>query len=114
MQQKLPNGFVGAEVIIDGECWVVTRPIGMNLPSRASRACLGQLFGLWNENRGPAALRILSRVPTFAFAKSANVKIPLSFSNSAIFGPIPSILVNLSFSDFLGVFAFEELGAVSA
>ncbi|MCR6727089.1 chromosome segregation protein SMC [Agrobacterium fabrum] len=38
MQQKLPNGFVGAEIIIDGECWVVTRPIGMNLPSRASRA----------------------------------------------------------------------------
>lgn len=38
MQQKLPNGFVGAEVIIDGECWVVTRPIGMNLPSRATRA----------------------------------------------------------------------------
>jgi len=38
MQQKLSNGFVGAEVIIDGECWVVTRPIGMNLPSRATRA----------------------------------------------------------------------------
>ncbi|MBB2793628.1 UNVERIFIED_ORG: uncharacterized protein YydD (DUF2326 family) [Rhizobium pisi] len=38
MQQKLPNGFVGAEIIIDGECWVVTRPIGMNLPSRAARA----------------------------------------------------------------------------
>ena len=38
MQQKLPNGFVGAEIIIDGECWVVTRPIGMNLPSRATRA----------------------------------------------------------------------------
>ena len=38
MQQKLPNGFVGAEVIIDGECWVITRPIGMNLPSRATRA----------------------------------------------------------------------------
>ncbi|MFV1594062.1 DUF2326 domain-containing protein [Phaeobacter sp. JH20_36] len=38
MQQKLPNGFVGAEVIIDGECWVVTRPIGINLPSRATRA----------------------------------------------------------------------------
>ena len=38
MQQKLPNGFVGAEIIIDGESWVVTRPIGMNLPSRATRA----------------------------------------------------------------------------
>lgn len=38
MQQKLPNGFVGAEVIIDGECWVVTRPIGMNVPSRATRS----------------------------------------------------------------------------
>lgn len=38
MQQKLPNGFVGAEVIIDGECWVVTRPIGTHLPSRATRA----------------------------------------------------------------------------
>ena len=38
MQQKLPDGFVGAEVIIDGECWVVTRPIGMNVPSRAVRA----------------------------------------------------------------------------
>ncbi|MET0436251.1 MAG: DUF2326 domain-containing protein [Devosia sp.] len=38
MQHKLPNGFVGAEVILDGECWVITRPIGMNLPSRASRA----------------------------------------------------------------------------
>lgn len=38
MQLKLPNGFVGAEVIIDGVCWVVTRPIGMNLPSRATRA----------------------------------------------------------------------------
>ncbi|AXE63917.1 chromosome segregation protein SMC [Hyphomonas sp. CACIAM 19H1] len=38
MQHKLPNGFVGAEIIIDGECWVVTRPIGMNLPSRAVRA----------------------------------------------------------------------------
>jgi hypothetical protein len=38
MQQKLPNGFVGAEIIIDGESWVVTRPIGMNLPSRAARA----------------------------------------------------------------------------
>ncbi|OYR22617.1 chromosome segregation protein SMC [Brucella pseudogrignonensis] len=38
MQQKLPNGFVGAEIIIDDECWVITRPFGMNLPSRASRA----------------------------------------------------------------------------
>lgn len=38
MQYKLPNGFVGAEIIIDGECWVVTRPIGMNLPSRTERA----------------------------------------------------------------------------
>lgn len=38
MQHKLPNGFVGAEIIIDGDCWVVTRPIGMNLPSRAVRA----------------------------------------------------------------------------
>ena len=38
MQHKLPDGFVGAEIIIDGECWVVTRPIGMNLPSRAVRA----------------------------------------------------------------------------
>ena len=38
MQQKLPNGFVGAEVIIDGECWVVTRPIGINLPSRTTHA----------------------------------------------------------------------------
>lgn len=35
MQNKLPDGFVGAEVMIDGECWIVTRPIGMNLPSRA-------------------------------------------------------------------------------
>lgn len=38
MQQKLPDGFVGAEIMIDGDCWVVTRPIGMNLPSRAVRA----------------------------------------------------------------------------
>lgn len=38
MQHKLPNGFIGAEIIIDGECWVITRPIGMNLPSRAVRA----------------------------------------------------------------------------
>ncbi len=38
MQHKLPDGFVGAEIIIDGECWVITRPIGMNLPSRAVRA----------------------------------------------------------------------------
>jgi predicted nuclease with TOPRIM domain len=38
MQQKLPDGFVGAEIIIDGECWVVTRPIGMNVPSRHSKA----------------------------------------------------------------------------
>jgi hypothetical protein len=38
MQQKLPDGFVGAEVIVDGECWVVTRSIGMNVPSRAVRA----------------------------------------------------------------------------
>ncbi|HVZ07888.1 hypothetical protein [Rhodopila sp.] len=38
MQQKLPHGFVGAEIIIDGECWVVTRPIGMNVPSRSSKA----------------------------------------------------------------------------
>lgn len=38
MQQKLPDGFVGAEIIIDGECWVVTRPIGMNLPSRVEQA----------------------------------------------------------------------------
>lgn len=38
MQQKLPDGFVGAEIMIDGECWVVTRPIGMNLPSRAVKA----------------------------------------------------------------------------
>ncbi|MEQ9142910.1 MAG: DUF2326 domain-containing protein [Parvibaculaceae bacterium] len=38
MQHKLPDGFVGAEIVIDGECWVVTRPIGMNLPSRAVRA----------------------------------------------------------------------------
>jgi len=38
MQHKLPDGFVGAEVIIDGECWVVTRPIGMKLPSRTSQA----------------------------------------------------------------------------
>lgn len=37
MQQKLPDGFVGAEIIIDGECWVVTRPIGMNVPSRNSK-----------------------------------------------------------------------------
>lgn len=38
MQQKLPDGFVGAEIIVDGECWVVTRPIGMNVPSRNSKA----------------------------------------------------------------------------
>jgi uncharacterized protein YydD (DUF2326 family) len=38
MQHKLPDGFVGAEIMIDGDCWVVTRPIGMNLPSRAVRA----------------------------------------------------------------------------
>lgn len=38
MQQKLPDGFVGAEIIIDGECWVVTRPIGANVPSRYSKA----------------------------------------------------------------------------
>ncbi|NIA71258.1 DUF2326 domain-containing protein [Pelagibius litoralis] len=38
MQQKLPDGFVGAEIMIDGECWIVTRPIGMNLPSRSVRA----------------------------------------------------------------------------
>ena len=38
MQHKLPDGFVGAEIIIDDECWIVTRPIGMNLPSRAVRA----------------------------------------------------------------------------
>ena len=38
MQYKLPDGFVGAEVMIDGECWVVTRPMGMNVPSRASKA----------------------------------------------------------------------------
>lgn len=38
MQHKLPDGFVGAEIIIDGECWVVTRPIGMNVPSRSSKA----------------------------------------------------------------------------
>lgn len=38
MQQKLPDGFVGAEIMIDGECWVVTRPIGMNLPSRVEQA----------------------------------------------------------------------------
>ncbi|GAB1717622.1 MAG: hypothetical protein NTAFB05_26640 [Nitrobacter sp.] len=38
MQHKLPDGFVGAEVIVDGECWVVTRPIGMNVPSRTARA----------------------------------------------------------------------------
>jgi len=38
MQRKLPDGFVGAEIMIDGECWVVTRPIGMNLPSRAVQA----------------------------------------------------------------------------
>jgi len=38
MQHKLPDGFVGAEIMIDGECWVVTRPIGMNLPSRAVKA----------------------------------------------------------------------------
>ena len=37
MQHKLLDGFVGAEIIIDGECWVVTRPIGMNLPSRATK-----------------------------------------------------------------------------
>ena len=34
MQHKLPDGFVGAEIMIDDECWVVTRPIGMKLPSR--------------------------------------------------------------------------------
>lgn len=38
MQHKLPDGFVGAEVMVDGECWVVTRPIGMNVPSRIARA----------------------------------------------------------------------------
>ncbi|MAL77668.1 MAG: chromosome segregation protein SMC [Sneathiella sp.] len=38
MQHKLPDGFVGAEIMVDGECWVVTRPIGMNLPSRAVQA----------------------------------------------------------------------------
>ncbi len=38
MQHKLPDGFVGAEIMIDGACWVVTRPIGMNLPSRAVKA----------------------------------------------------------------------------
>lgn len=38
MQHKLPDGFVGAEIIIGDECWVVTRPIGMNVPSRAVRA----------------------------------------------------------------------------
>ena len=38
MQHKLPDGFVGAEIIVDGECWVVTRPIGMSLPSRVVRA----------------------------------------------------------------------------
>lgn len=38
MQHKLPDGFVGAEIIIDDECWIVTRPIGMSLPSRAVRA----------------------------------------------------------------------------
>lgn len=38
MQHKLPDGFVGAEIIVDDECWVVTRPIGMSLPSRVVRA----------------------------------------------------------------------------
>lgn len=38
MQHKLQDGFVGAEIMIDDECWVVTRPIGMNVPSRAVKA----------------------------------------------------------------------------
>ena len=38
MQHKLPDGFVGAQIMIDDDCWVVTRPIGMNLPSRVVRA----------------------------------------------------------------------------
>lgn len=38
MQHKLPDGFVGAEIMIDDECWVVTRPIGMKLPSRVVHA----------------------------------------------------------------------------
>lgn len=38
MQVKLPDGFVGAEIIIGGECWVVTRPIGLNVPSRTVKA----------------------------------------------------------------------------
>lgn len=38
MQHKLPDGFVGAEIIIDDECWVVTRPMGMNVPSRVTKA----------------------------------------------------------------------------
>lgn len=38
MQSKLPYGFVGAEIVIDEECWVVTRPIGMNVASRAVKA----------------------------------------------------------------------------
>jgi uncharacterized protein YydD (DUF2326 family) len=38
MKHKLPEGFVGAEILVDGECYVVTRPIGMNLPSRAVQA----------------------------------------------------------------------------
>lgn len=57
MQSRLPDGFVGAEIILDGECWVVTRPIGNNVPSRAVRAeRIEETFGQLSIATKPATI----------------------------------------------------------
>lgn len=86
MQFKLPDGFVGAEVIIDGECWVVTRPMGMNVPSRASKAdSIEDTFPHLLQGTDPATI---ANVVSDAFCADYRDQVPDNLDSSQVWDVI--------------------------
>jgi len=86
MQYKLPDGFVGAEVMIDGECWVVTRPMGMNVPSRASKAnSIEDTFPHLLQGTDPATI---VNVVSDAFCADYRDQVPDNLNSSQVWDVI--------------------------
>lgn len=74
MASRFPEGFVGAEVIIDGTCWVVTRPIGMNVPFRAEPA--NKIEDSFERLLASAEHETLSGIVSDAFFSPFRDKVP--------------------------------------
>lgn len=86
MQYKLPDGFVGAEVMIEGECWVVTRPMGMNLPSRVSKAdTIEDTFPYLLQSTAPATI---ADVVSDAFCADYRDQVPDNLNSSQVWDVI--------------------------